>query len=179
MIKIYVNLFPDGDYSHIIINKGRIPELKEYVANVDWLFWDYMSIKNFPILTVNGIKEKGSHLIRTKIVLQRIQKKGAEIFWRNKREDEWQPYIADTFFLEEEMLEEECKETFEIQNSIIKNDEMELYEDMIFHALKTGNIEKMKEYTKYNENQIEFKNRINKTDKLLKKEKIKKIWKQI
>lgn len=116
MITVYVNLHPEYNYSNIIINGGKIPELKDYVANVDWLIWDYMSLKGKPMLMVHGkFKENGSHIKRTQIVLQRINfliskwlcSEKLEVLMRNERDEDWAPYIIKNSFSEEEMLKEE------------------------------------------------------------------------
>lgn len=177
MTKIYVNLHPDYNYANIIIDGGMIPCLREYVANVDWLSWDYWSKTKMPLLRVSGnFQENGTHIKKTKIVLQRIATNisrwschdKAEIVIRNERNEEWQPYIFEEFFSEEEMLEEEYKIIYgnqEQELSWCKNDIGKL-EEYLSWAIENGDekdIEMIKGILKDDYERL---------DKLIKKEEI-------
>lgn len=144
MAVVYVNLHPNYSYSNIIIQSGYVAELKEYVANVEWLHWDFSSLRgNKPLLVAMGGWANESeaierHLERTKVVLQRLQSVGAEIYIRNERKDDWREYIADRVFDEDEMyqieiqlLRENIKEKWAIAD-------IEKFQRLIDIGLKKG-----------------------------------------
>lgn len=74
MANVYVNLHPDYTYSNVIIGDGYISELKEYVSLVDWLQWDWHSVKGKPVIQVfggfaNDESAVEKHLERTWVLL--------------------------------------------------------------------------------------------------------------
>lgn len=98
---IYVNLHPKYDYANMTINEGYIDELKEYVKNVEWLTWDFTSVKGKSFIRISGER----HIERTNVVLQRLLKKGASVYIRNERVDEWSKYKPEKEFSNDEMIE--------------------------------------------------------------------------
>lgn len=103
MAKIYVNLHPQYSYSNVIIGSGYIAFLKEYVQLVEWLTWDWISLRNKPIINVCGdSKEQSLELLF--VLLQRIlQDEKHEIFVRNERGENWEEYVPEKEYSEEEM----------------------------------------------------------------------------
>lgn len=98
---VYVNLHPKYDYANMTINEGYIEELKEYVKNVEWLMWDFTSSKGKSFIRISGER----HIERTNVVLQRLLKKGASVYIRNERVDEWSKYKPEKEFSNDEMIE--------------------------------------------------------------------------
>lgn len=62
-MNVYVNLHPNYNYSTIIINDGYVEELKDYVKYVEWLNWDFSSIKGKPIIIISG----ANHIERVRV----------------------------------------------------------------------------------------------------------------
>lgn len=113
MNKLYVNLHSDCSYSNIII-QGYINKLKEYINAVDWLMWDFFSIKGRPMIrcmgnNTNSEDEKEKHIKRTDIFLQRIlnDDPSVEVYIRDSRGDGWQTYNPTHKYTTDEMLDEE------------------------------------------------------------------------
>ena len=181
MAIIYVNFHPEYSYSNIIIQSGYIGKLKEYVANVDWLHWDFLSLKGQkPILQVMGgwATEEGAverHIERTKVVLQRLQSVSAEIFIRNERDDEWKEYVADCCFNEEEMSEIEMQLLRENDKEKNAKADIEKFQKMIDKGKERGIVPEP-ELLQWLNDSIEALERCRAEEKL-RKEKIKGLWK--
>lgn len=99
-MKVYVNLHPKGNLSSVIISERYIGELKEYIKCVDWLRWDFVSRRGKKIIKVHHEE----HNTRTYVVLQRLMDKGADVFIRNERDDEWRKYQPKQVFSKDEMI---------------------------------------------------------------------------
>lgn len=115
MSKLYVNLHPSYTYSNVIISEGYIDELKNYVSLVEWLHWDWYSVRGRPVIQVTGGFSDGentvdNHLERTKVFLQRIIENGNnDIFVRNSRSDEWVAYKPEQKYSEGQMFDIEVQ----------------------------------------------------------------------
>lgn len=174
MVDIYVNLHPTYSYSNVIISNGKIPQLKEYVKLVEWLEWDWHSIKGFPIIQViggfsNDENSKVKHIEYTNVVLQRIMKQNdCNILIRNSRGDEWSKYIQKQMYKEKEMYEFEVQRLKESdQEKWIKSD-INKFQKMLIES-KDETIERI------------LNKRIDKLRELeeaekIRKEKLKQIW---
>ena len=174
MVDIYVNLHPTYSYSNVIISNGKIPQLKEYVKLVEWLEWDWHSIKGFPIIQViggfsNDENSKVKHIEYTNVVLQRIMKQNdCNILIRNSRGDEWSKYIPKQMYTEKEMYEFEVQRLKESdQEKWIKSD-INKFQKMLIES-KDETIERI------------LNKRIDKLRELeeaekIRKEKLKQIW---
>ena len=119
MADVYVNLHLTYTYANVIISNGYIKELKEYVRLVDWIDWDWMSIKGKPLLRISGGFDDDAierHLERTRVFLQRVMNSGShKIYVRNKRNDEWlgyQPTIQYTVKQMEEIEKQRLEELY-------------------------------------------------------------------
>lgn len=99
-MEVYVNLHPKYDYANLTINEGYVEELKEYVKNVEWLMWDFASKKGKAFIRISGER----HIERTSVVLQRLLKKGASVYVRSERADEWSKYKPEKEFSDNEMI---------------------------------------------------------------------------
>lgn len=51
MGNVYVNLHPTYTFANVVV-EGYIKELQDYVRLVDWLGWDWQSIKGKPLIQV-------------------------------------------------------------------------------------------------------------------------------
>lgn len=135
MATIRVNLHPAYSYSNVIIQNGYIAELKEYVKLVDWLSWDFVSVKGNPIICIHGGFDdiaKDKHIERTHVFLQRIKDNGKhDVFVRDERWDDWQEYFPTKTYTP--------KEIYDIEKQRIRKDErlewvlqdIEKYENML------------------------------------------------
>ena len=76
MGNVYVNLHPTYTFANVVV-EGYIKELQDYVRLVDWLGWDWQSIKGKPLIQVFGgfssdDRAVEKHFERTWVLLQRI-----------------------------------------------------------------------------------------------------------
>jgi hypothetical protein len=71
------------------------------VKNVEWLAWDFTFGKGKSFIRVSG----ENHIERTKVFLQRLIKKGATVYIRNERSDEWSVYEPQKELSNEEMVQ--------------------------------------------------------------------------
>lgn len=137
MAIIYVNLHPSYTYSNIIIQEGFVEGIKAYVKAVDWLSWDWTSLKNKPIICVHGgfsddpdaIKK---HLERTEVFLQRISSTGDhELFIRDERGDEWQKYRPERSYSADQLFNIEIQKYHSNSNRESIKRDMEKYSEML------------------------------------------------
>lgn len=133
-MKVYVNLHPKYDYSNVTINEGYIAELKEYVKNVEWLEWDYVSVKGKPFIRVSG----ENHIERTKVLLQRLMKKGVTVYVRNERGEEWSVYEPQKEFSNTEMVQIEQQKYKPQYDLEWAEKDLEKMEKMIEFGVKKG-----------------------------------------
>ena len=144
MAVVYVNLHPNYNYSNIIIQDGYVAELKEYVANVDWLHWDFHSLggKKPLVCVMGGWSDDPDaverHLERTKVVLQRLLSVGCEIFVRDERNDEWEVYVPESSFGKTEMYEIEIQLLRSSEKEKWALAEIEKYQQLIDIGLERG-----------------------------------------
>lgn len=174
MIDIYVNLHPTSPYSNVVISNGHIPQLKEYVKLVEWLEWDWHSLKGYPIIQVSGgfssdENSKAKHIEYTNVVLQRIMKQNdCNILIRNSRGEEWSKYIPKQIYTEKEMYE------FEVQRLKASDQEIWIRSDIdklkkLLIASKDKTIERMLSESIDKLRELEDAEKI-------RKEKLNKIW---
>lgn len=131
---VYVNLHPKYDYANMTINEGNIEELKEYVKNVEWLMWDFESKKGKSFIRVSG----DQHIERTNVVLQRLLKKGASVYIRNERSDEWNKYKSEKEFSDDEMIEIEQQKHGEQYQLEWAEKDLAKWENMIAVGIEKG-----------------------------------------
>lgn len=174
MTDIYVNLHPTYSYSNVIISNGNIPQLKEYVKLVEWLAWDWHSLKGYPIIQISGgfsndENSKAKHIEYTNVVLQRIMKQNdCNILIRNSRGEEWSKYIPKQMYTEKEMYEFEVQRLKESdQEKWIKSD-IDKFKKMLI-ASKDKTIERMISESMDKLREIEEAEK-------MRKEKLKQIW---
>lgn len=158
MANIYVNLHPDYTYSNVIIGDGYISELREYVSLVDWLQWDWHSVKGKRVIQVfggfaNDESAVEKHLERTWVLLQRIINSGEHgIFIRNSRNDEWMVYEHKHEYTEQQMngievqrIREPDKERW-IKSDIAKCQELlEYRQDEMIKEMLDNKVAELKE----------------------------------
>lgn len=131
---VYVNLHPKYDYANMTINEGYVEELKEYVKNVEWLMWDFVSGRGKPFIRVSGEQ----HIERTNVVLQRLMKRGAIVYVRNERTDDWSIYKPEKEFSDNEMIQiEQQKHGNQYQLEWAERD-LEKWEQMIVVGIEKG-----------------------------------------
>lgn len=174
MVDIYANLHPTYSYSNVIISNGKIPQLKEYVKLVEWLEWDWHSLKGYPVIQISGgfsidDTSKAKHIEYTDVVLQRIMKQNdCNIFVRNSRGEEWNKYIPKQMYTEKEMYEFEVQRLkASDQENWIKRDIDKLKKILIVSKDKT--IERMLSES------IDKLKELEEAEKI-RKEKLKQIW---
>lgn len=155
-MNVYVNLHPQYDYANVAINEGYIAELKEYVKNVEWLEWDCISVKGKPFIRVSGEK----HIEKVNVLLQRLMKKGATVYVRNERGEEWNVYEPQKEFSNAEMVQIEQQRYKPQYDLEWAKQDLEKMERMIELGLKKG-IEPEPELLKWRDEAIE---RIKKID---------------
>lgn len=131
---VYVNLHPRYDYANMTINEGYIEELKEYVKNVEWLMWDFTSSKGKSFIRISGER----HIERTNVVLQRLLKKGASVYIRNERADEWSKYKPEKEFSNDEMIEIEQQKYGEQYQLEWAERDLAKWENMIAAGIEVG-----------------------------------------
>jgi len=105
---VYINLHPQYNYAMAMI-QGYIPELKDYVKNVDWLSWDRSRKRQ---IMISGDKEKDHlhHLNLANIFAQRMRQLGIEVKIRNERTDDWEDF-QEKDITTEYMISIECERT--------------------------------------------------------------------
>lgn len=131
---VYVNLHPKYDYANMTINEGYIEELKEYVKNVEWLMWDFTSSRGKSFIRISGER----HIERTNVVLQRLLKKGASVYIRNERADEWSKYKPEKEFSDGEMIEIEQQKYGEQYQLERAERDLANWENMIAVVIEKG-----------------------------------------
>ena len=142
-IKIYVNLHPKYTYSNLIIQDGYIDFLKKYVSLVDWLSWDFASTKGKPIIHIMGgwsddEEAIEKHLIRTRVILQRLKDITTEIYIRNERVDEWSLYRENKVFTDEELYKLEIERLHENKHLLWAENDMKKFKKLIDIGLEKG-----------------------------------------
>lgn len=141
MAIVYVNLHPKYNYSNIVID-GYIEELKDYVKDVDWLNWDYASLRGRkPIVFVMGgyVTDEKSielHLEYVKVILQRLYLIGIEIYIRDERWNDWDLYLPSKFFTEDEMYHKEIKLIKEKEEEKWVKENIKKYQNLIQFSIE-------------------------------------------
>jgi hypothetical protein len=166
--KVYVDLHPTYTYSNVIIGEGYIDELKEYVNLVDWLTWDWYSIKGKPVICVSGgfsddAVEK--HLERTYVFLQRILSSGEHsIFIRDSRSDDWTVYESKQEYTEQQMQNIEIQKVNDLDRELNIQADIEQFTDLLAYKqderIKKRLDNSMEELRKFKEEEIRRQERL-------------------
>lgn len=175
MASVYVNLHPTYTYANVIISDGYIKELKEYVSLVDWLEWDWYSVKGKPLIQVSGGASNDDraiekHFERTWVLLQRIMSSGNhEIFIRDSKHEDWTTYQPNLKYTEKQMIEIEIQKVRESDKEMRLQADIEKYHKMLKYR---GDelLKKMLQEAEENLKQI-------KKEEQFRKERIKGVWK--
>lgn len=149
MAKICVNLHPKYTYSTMIISDGYINQMKEYIKFVDWLDWDWLSLKKKPIIRISGESASDenaieNHLERTTVVLQRLINSGNhDIFVRNERTDEWQKYKQEKNYSDKQMYDIEIQKNHRNEKIEWVKRDIKKYSDMLLQCEEKKVVEQM------------------------------------
>lgn len=174
MGNVYVNLHPTYTFANVVV-EGYIKELQDYVRLVDWLGWDWQSIKGKPLIQVFGgfssdDRAVEKHFERTWMLLQRIMNSGEHaIFIRDSRRDKWTDYHASIEYTEKQMNEVEVQRVRQSDKEKWLKKDIEKFGKML-EVQKDELIQKMMREAMQELEKLEKEEQI-------RQERIKKVWK--
>ena len=124
----YVNLHPTANYSVMMIgNGGKLVDIKEYIKNVDWLFW-----AGRRQLHIQDEPDKRN----TFCLIQRLEDAGAEVLIRDYRPDEeWNKPVYERH-TDEELTALEIARYSEISQIRWATEKIKKYTELLERAEK-------------------------------------------